>query len=220
MLKVYWLNPCHYFSSPRLSWVGILKMTVVKLGKNLIGTYLFIEKGMRGGISYIVKRCSEANKKYMKIYDPKKYSKCITYLDMNNLYGWAMSCYLFNLANGFDINSISEKSPIGCIQEVDFEYPDEIHVLHNDYQIVPEKVAISYDMLSDYCKKIAEEDGIIVGDVMKLIPNFGNKTNYVLHYRDLQLYFSLGMKLTKFHKVLKFKQFEWMKKYIICNTEK
>ena len=75
-------------------------------------------------------------------------------------------------------------------------------------------------MLSDYCKKIADEYGIKVGDVKKLIPNLGNKTNYVVHYRNLQLYLSLGMKLTKIHRVLKFKQSDWMKKYIDFNTEK
>ena len=75
-------------------------------------------------------------------------------------------------------------------------------------------------MLSDYCKKIADEYKIKVGDVEKLIPNLGNKTNYVLHYRNLQLYLSLGMKLTKIHRVLKFKQSDWMKKYIDFNTKK
>ena len=85
--------------------------------------------------------------------------------------------------------------------------------MHNDYPLAPEKLAIPYDMLSDYCKKIADEYRIKVGDVMKLIPNLGNKTNYVLHYRNFQLYLFLGMKLTKIHKVLKFKRSDWMKKY-------
>ena len=113
-----------------------------------------------------------------------------------------------------DVNSIIEVSPIGYILEVDLEYPDELHVLHNDYPLAPEKLAIPYDMLSDYCKKIADEYEIKVGDVKKLIPNLGNKTNYVLHYRNLQLYLSLEMKLTKIHRVLQFKQSDWMKKNI------
>ena len=104
--------------------------------------------------------------------------------------------------------------------EVDLKYPDKLHELHNDYPLAPEKLAVSSDMLSKYCKKIADKYEIKVGDVKKLIPNLGNKTNYVVHYRNLQLYLSLGMKLTKIHRVLKFKQSDWMKKYIDFNTEK
>ena len=87
-LKLYGLDPCHYFSSPGLSWDAMLKMTDVKVEKiSDIGKYLFIEKGLRGGISYIAKRYAKANNKYMNYYDPKKQSTFITYLDMNNLYG-------------------------------------------------------------------------------------------------------------------------------------
>ena len=110
--------------------------------------------------------------------------------------------------DNFDLNSVSENSPTGYILEVDLEYPDELHVLHNDYPLAPETFAVPYDMLSDYCKKIADEYGIKVGDIMKLIPNLGDKTNYALHYRYFQLYLSLEMKLSKIHKKLKFKQFE------------
>ena len=125
-----------------------------------------------------------------------------------------------NNVDGFEVNSISEKSSIKYILDIDLEYPDKLHVLYIDHPLAPEKLAISCDMLSDYCQKIAEEYEIKVGDVEKLIPNLGNKTNYVLHYRNLQLYLSLGMKLTKIHRVLKFKQSDWMKKYIDFNTEK
>ena len=119
--------------------------------------------------------------------------------------------------DGFDVNLFSEKSPIGYILEVDLEYPDELHVLHNDYPLAPEKLAISYDiLLSKNCRRMWNKSWC----VMKLLPNLGNKTNYVFHYRNLQLYLSLGMKLTKIHRVLKFKQSDWMKKYIDFNTEK
>ena len=82
-------------------------------------------------------------------------------------------------ADNFDVNSIMKGVDIGYILEVDLEYPDELLVLHNDYLLAPEK--LSYDILSDYCKKIADEYEIKVSDVKKLIPNLGNKTNYVLY---------------------------------------
>ena len=75
-------------------------------------------------------------------------------------------------------------------------------------------------MLSKYCERIADKYEIKDGDVKKLIPNLGNKTSYVVHYRSLQLYLSLGMKLIKIHTVLKFKESDWNKKYIDFNTEK
>ena len=118
------------------------------------------------------------------------------------------------MVDGFDVMSINGKSPIGHIIEVDLEYPEKLHALRNDYHLAPEKRAVSYDMLSNYCKKITDKYEIKVGDVKKLILNLGKKTKYVLHYRNLQLYLSLGMKLTKIHRVLKFKQSDWMKKYI------
>ena len=90
--KLSCLDPCHYFSVPWLSWDAMLKITGVKVEKILyIDKYLFIEKGLRRGISYMVKRCAKANNKYMHDYDPKKPSTFISYFDMNNLYGWTMS---------------------------------------------------------------------------------------------------------------------------------
>ena len=98
----------------------------------------------------ICKRYSKANNKYMKNYDPTKPSKYLSYIDVNNLYGWAMSGYLpyggfswLKNVDNFDVNSISEKSPIGYILEVDLKYPDELHVLHNDYPLASEKTCIS-----------------------------------------------------------------------------
>ena len=127
--------------------------------------------------------------------------------------------------NNFDANLVSEcnsieNRSIGYILNVDLEYPDELYVLHYHYPLAPEKLAIPYDMLSDYCKKIAGKYGIKAGDVKKLISDLGNKTNYVVHDRNLQLYLSLGIKLTKIHKVLKFKQSDWMKKLLVLTLKR
>ena len=94
-LGYYGLGPCHYFSSPGLSWIAMLKMTEIELDLiSEIDIHLLIEKGMRSGISYIAKRHSKANNKYMKCFDSSTERKYITYLDANNLYGWAMIQYL------------------------------------------------------------------------------------------------------------------------------
>ena len=127
--------------------------------------------------------------------------------------------WLKNVDN-FHVNSVSENTSTGYHFEIDLEYPEKLHLLHNSYPLAPEKLPIPYDMLSDFCKKIADKYGIKVADVSKLVPNLGDKTNYVLHYRNLQSYLSLGMKLTKFHRVLRFKESDWMKEYIDFNTSK
>ena len=159
---------------------------------------LFIEKGMRRSISYITKRFSKANNKYMQLYDDKKPSKYITYIDANNLYGWAVSQYLPSgefkwsnqklIVNSIEYNSTEENSSNGYILEVDLEYPDELHELHNDYPLAPKKLEISPDMLSNYCSNFANAYDIKFGGANKLFPNLGNNSKYVLHYINLQLY--------------------------------
>ena len=99
------------------------------------------------------------------------------------------------------MNSICENNSTGYIFEVDLQYPSELHDLHNDYPLAPEKLEISQNMLSKYYSNIADEYGVIIGGVNKLVPNLDNKSKCVVHYRNLQLYLSLGMKLTKVHRI-------------------
>ena len=106
------------------------------------------------------------------------------------------------------------------ILEVDLEYPKELHDLHNDYPVAPERITVNEEMLSKYCKEIANKYKIKVGLVNKLIPTLRNKVQYVLHYRNLQLYMDLGLKVTKVHRTLRFNQSPWLKQYIDFNTEK
>ena len=165
----------------------------------------------------------------MKEYDEKAPSKYIMYLDANNLYGWAMSQYLptgnFKWMTDKEISKIDlgkykADGKKGWILEVDLEYPQELHDIHNDYPIAPGKVKVSNNMLSAYCKKIAKKYNISIGLVSKLIPTLRDKKEYVLHYRNFQLYLDQSLKIKKIHGVLKFDQSPWLKQYIDFNTEK
>ena len=228
--QYYELDPCHYFTSPGLSWDAMLKMTGLKLELMTdIDMFQFIETGLRGGISYIANRYGKANNKFMSGYNPDEPNKYIMYLDANNLYGWAMSQYL--PTGGFrwltdkqiqklNINVFREDRKKGMILEVDLEYPKDLHDRHNDYPLAAEKMKVTTDMLSPYCQDIQKQFGISIGQVSKLIPTLSSKKNYVLHYRNLQLYLYLGLKLKKVHRILEFDQSPWLAKYINFNTKK
>ena len=190
-LPYYKLNPAHYFTSPGLSWDVIMKMPGIKLELTTdVDMSQFIEKDLRGGISYIANRHEEAHKKYMTGYDRRKPSKSFMHLDANNLHGYAMSQCL--PTGGFKWMSRKKMEKInlasctadrekGMIIEVDLEYPRELHELHNDYPVAAEKLKINKEMLSPYCKNIQEEYRISIGQAAKLIPALGDKKNYVLH---------------------------------------
>ena len=225
-LKDYGLDPCHYFSSPGLAWDAMLKMTDIKLEKiHDIDMHLFLEKGMRRGISYISKRYSKSTGNAKHFYDI-----AIMFWDMNNLYGTVMSFdYLpykgFKwLSEGeikrFDLGNISENSKIGYILKLDLEYCKELHDLHNDYLLCPEKVEVKYEILSKYCKDIVDRYNIKVGGVRKLIPNLNNRIRHVVHYRNLIYYLPLGMKLIEVHRILAFKQKNWLKVLMIYRKKK
>ena len=111
------------------------------------------------------------------------------------------------------MGSVSENSKIGYILEVDLVYPTELHDLHNDYPLCLEK-------FEKYCKDIVDRYDIKVGGVKKLIPNLNDKIRYPVQYKNLIYYLPLWMKLAKIHKILKFKQKNWLKVFTDFNTEK
>ena len=203
-MKHYKLDSCHYYTSPGLAWDACLKETGQEL--QLLHDYdmlMMFEKGIRGGITHISKRYAEANNKYMENYDPDKTSKFITYLDANNLYGWAMSQRLpthgFKWIKDLTIEKVMKIvngsiTKRGYIFEVDLEYPEELWETHNDYPLAPERIKI--------------------GNVEKLAGTFLPKNHYDLHYKTLIQYLSLGMKLKKVHRGISFYQSDWMKSYI------
>ena len=177
------------------------------------------QRYMRDGISYIANRYGRAtcSNKYMKDYNKNDPSKYIMYLDANNLYSWAMSQYLpiggFRWMTQKEIHktnlaSYKDYSKKGLIIEVDLEYPQELHDLHNDYALAAEKLKINENVLSEYCKRIKDKYNISIGQV------------HVLPYQNLQLYMDLGLKLSKLHRVLEFNQSPWLREYIYFNTQK
>ena len=204
-IENYKLDHAWYYTAPGLAWDACLKKTEVNLELlKDVDMLLMFEKGIRGGVSTITKRHAEANNPYMNIYDSNSPNKYITYLDANNLYVWAMSQPL--PTHGFEWTSEEElknwrRHPcsLGCILEVDLEYPKEIHDLHNDYPLALERLKI--------------------GGIEKLIPNLCDKKNYVVHHKTFKQYESLGHKITKIHRGIKFEESAWLKPYIDFNTK-
>ena len=210
-LKIYGLDPVHYYTAPGLAWDACLKITNINLELlSDLNMLLIFEKGIRGGISMISNRYGEANNKYMgNRFNKNKLKKHLIYLDANNLYGdamskklpthgfkWLTSGEMENLFNN-QVEQVWEKTP--CILVVDLEYPENLHDLHNDYPFCPERVK---------CKNGVE----------KLIPNLRDKTKYVIHYKNLIQCLKAGLKLKKIHEGIKFIESEWMKPYIEMNT--
>jgi hypothetical protein len=118
------------------------------------------------------------------------------YVDVNNLYGWAMMEYLpfqnfrwVEDVNDFDVTKISDTSDIGYILEVDLEYPQNIHDHDKD--------------LPFCCEHLKPPDS----KISKLMTTLYNKTKYIIHYRTLKQVLSNGLILTKIYNTSLFDEF-------------
>ena len=174
-LKHYKLDQAWYYTSTGLSWDALIKKTEIRLDLlSDITMILFIEAGIRGGVSMISNRYGKENNKYIENYNPNEESMFITYLDANNLYRWGMSQKLphknFRWVNekklvSLDPTLLDTEDKTGYILQVDLEYPEELHNAHNDYSLAPENITIN--------------------KTDKLTPNLNNKTKYILHLKNL-----------------------------------
>ena len=134
------------------------------------------------------------------VFDPTKDSKFISYLDANNLDGWAMSTQLPKAEfKWMTDNELDDWEHLSCILEVDLEYLEQLHNFHYDYPLASERVKI--------------------GNVQKLIPNLNNKTNDVVHDEILKLYESLDLKITKIHRGIKLQERAWLQEYNNLNMK-
>jgi hypothetical protein len=207
-LQTYGLDPTHYYTLPGYAWDVMLKQTDVKLELLTdIDQIMFIERGIRGGLSQCSKRHAKANNKYMINFDETSEPIFLMYNDINNQYGFAMSQPLptggfewVEDVKNFDFN-VSVDNPKGYILEVDLKYPKAIHDSHCDVPFCPEHRAPPNSREK------------------KLLATVYDKTRYILHYRNLQQALENGLELIKIHRVLQFDQSRWLKSYIDLNTK-
>ena len=229
--REYGLDPCHFYTTPGLAWSACMKISNLKLELITdIDQYNFLTDGIRGGYSCVNTRYVKANNKYMNDFDPNKESTYIGYHDCNNLYGFAMNQVLpksdFKWAEKSEISKIDwqrqdDDQEWGYILEVDIEYPEHLHDYHNDYPLASEKLIIGNDKLGKYQNKLLEklsQYNYKRCPNEKLLGTFYNKEKYIIHYKNLKLYLSLGLRIKNIHRVLKFKQEAYLRPYIEKNT--
>lgn len=230
-LKNYDLDPVYYLSNSQFTLNAFLWKTQSNLELFTdINKYLFVQKGIRGGVSMAVKRFAEANNEFVPNFDPEKEKSFIVYLDCNNLYGQAMAQYLpvsnfkwipTKFVKIDKILNKSPQSPKGYIVECTLMYPSHLHKKHSDYPLAPYHGAVPKKMRSSVANQIAQKNDLKPNATTeKLLCTLLPRVRYVLHYRVLQLYLQLGLKLVQIHRVLKFNQCPVLQPYIAYNTEK
>ncbi|XP_020299342.1 uncharacterized protein LOC109863489, partial [Pseudomyrmex gracilis] len=210
-LASYGLDPAHYYTLPRYTWDTMLKYTRVTFELLTdINMVMFVERGIRGGLSQCSNRYARANNRYACSHDPSEPSSYLMYYDVNNLYGWAM-CQPLPYGNfawvenayEFDVTTVAADSDIGYILEVDLTYPKELHDAHRDLP---------------FCPTREEPPGKHGKNHVKLLATVFNKKRYVIHYLNLQQCLRHGLRLTRIHRVLRFSQSPWLRGYIELNT--
>lgn len=217
-IGVYSLDPAHYYTLPGYTWDAMLKYTKVELELLTdVDMIMFIERGIRGGLSQCTLRFAKGNNPHLSDYDANKPESYLFYCDQNNQYGWGMSQPLpyegfewvadekisewNNDIENFKKINFNKDSDIGYFFEVDLEYPTALHDLHRDLPFAPEHRA------APGCKE------------PKLMATLHDKSRYVIHYLALKQALDHGLKLKKIHRAIQFKQKPWLKCYIDLNTK-
>lgn len=214
------LDPAHYISLPSYGYDSMLKITESEIELPMdIDIVQFLENGKRGGVSFINTR---------QLAQDEGGQSDIIYIDRNNLYGEAQMQKLpyseFTWLTREEIRCFDVKmncdGDYGYIIECDLAYPKKLHSTHANLPLAPEILEVTYDNLSPYARNaLLISENIKKYKDTKLMSTFHDRENYVTHIRNLQLYLSLGMKLLKISRVLKFYQKKFISPYIEKTTE-
>ena len=229
--KTYNLEPCHFATSPGLTWQAALKYTGVELELlSDVSMNLFIDNAMKGGFSGVITPLSIANNPGLKNWDPKQSMRWISLFDCNNQYGRAMSEPLpfgeFKWVSQYDLplfteqyirNELDHYGNIAYFIECDLIYPTSLHDYHNEFPYAMENFEIKKELLSPYQQKLATSLNLSVGG-SKLCTTLYNKYKYITHSRNLKQILDAGLKIKKVHRVLQFSQSMWQKSYVDLNT--
>ena len=188
----------------------------LEIAENLIG----------GGVSSVFsKRLATMNNKYLEGFDETKAGTYGFLADANNLHGGIKQKPPLPLSE-FEIVDVelstilktANDSENGFVLEVDLDYPDALHNMHKDFPLAPTKKKIDRNMLSEYQMALLDQACNRSVTTPKLVQTLFTKKNHTVHYITLKLYVDLGLKVTKVHRVLQFKQKKWLEPYISLNT--
>ncbi|XP_026831409.1 uncharacterized protein LOC113563669 [Ooceraea biroi] len=201
-IKSYGLDPAYYYTLPGFTWDAMFKHTRTNFELLTdIDMVMFVERGIRGGLSQCSHRYAQANNKYMQSYDPSKPSSYLMYFDVNNLYGWAMCQPLLYVnfrwvddTSNFNVNAIAPDSPKGYVLEIDLEYPQHLHDAHTDLPFCPMRDKPPGNrqdkLLATLCdKKRAAAKNDFEKNLYKLMNNavFGKTMENVRNHVDVKL---------------------------------
>ena len=216
----YEIEPLYSYTLAGMAWRCMLKFTDVKLDTiQDVDMILFFENQKRGGVSSVLSdRHVIANNKYFKDYDKNLPSNYLFYLDLNNLYGWSM---VQNLPTGNlkweEENYYYTDKP--CTVEVDLEYTQEAKNKTWKYPLLPFNRVVNRNELSDYQNDTLKSLNIKNSKEPKLILYLFDKKKYIVYYKTLKFYESMGIKIKKIHRTISFDESNWLKPYIDNNTK-
>ena len=229
----YGIDPIHYASAPAAAFDAMMQMTNAKIELiSDVEIYRAFEQAIRGGVAMAVHPHTVAHNKYTRLTEgdeslaERDDDSFIVSLDENNMYGGAMSRFLPSsgfrwltheeVAN-FRLATLSEEDgPVGFLLDVDLQFPRELHDYFNDFPPAPESIMVEDKWLSELQRQAFNTEKRARSQ--KLVPHLNDHRHYHVHGCTLKLYLTLGVVVSKVHRILTFQQTQLIKPWVDLNT--